>query len=161
MTTRPVSVPPSGPGLVPLTTPARSGVAGPRGARVRVAPGAGRPPPRRGGIAARRLAEPELPRLRRPHGDGGVRGRAGPLARARRCAADRRHVRRGGAVALPPPARRRRARGARDRGAPRDLGGAARAAPPDPLRAPRGRARRLRPRAARALSARACPADRE
>src|SRR2546428_559857 len=116
MTTRPVSTLPSGPGLVPLTTPARSGVAG--HTTLTPSPDA----PRR---AASRGGGPGPPRLGGPRGPGGVGGGARPPPRARGRGPARGDVRRGVAGALLPPARRRRARGARDRGPPRHLGGRA------------------------------------
>ena len=67
-----------------------------------------RPAQAAAGFAERRLAQRELPRLRRLHADGGFAPARAPR-RARTRTPHRDHVRRSRAVALPPLARRRRA----------------------------------------------------
>src|SRR5439155_27177721 len=127
--------------------------AGPRARRerglLRLAPrarGTAVEPPR---LAARRLADRRLPRLRRPHGERRVPHwpRAPPRARLR--TADGGALCRSRPVAVPPAAHRGRARRPRPLGDARDRPRRGIAAPADALRPPRWRADHLRRRPAR------------
>ena len=71
-------------------------------------PGARRPAPGTQGFTQHRVAQRQLPRVRRLHADRGLRGRPREAARADRGAKRRPDVRGGGAVALPSLPRRRR-----------------------------------------------------
>src|SRR5207237_5835674 len=100
-----------------------------------------RAPVRPQGFAEYRVAERRIPRLRGSYGDAGLRARLG-TPHYRPAAAHRDHVRRSRAVALPPPAHRRRADRARHRRAAHPRGGGG--ARPRAV-APRPRARRRAP----------------
>src|SRR5437867_5929595 len=153
------------PGLA-APSPFRARGAGPRARRerdsLRLAPRARRTavePPR---LAARRLANRRLPRLRRPHGERGVPRWPRAPPRARCGAADRGALCGSRPVAVPPAAHRGRARRPRPLGDARDRPRRGIAAPVDVLRPPRWRAHRLRRRSARdagliALLARSSP----